>query len=190
MSKRRLAMALLLLCVLFSLLCDEIDALLPASNEDADDAKRYSPEEYELLSAVSVEDVFVGVPRGNAMIRFCWNSPCIQMESYHCCHHPTPPQCQVVASGDPFRPEWATFRHNMGNPHLLFLSAAQSPLSTYARSCNAMIRFCWTSTCIQQDSSHCCHDPIPLQCQVVASGDPFRLELDAVRHNMDSPFLC
>lgn len=56
---------------LFSLLCDEIDALLPASNEDADDAKRYSPEEYELLSAVSVEDVFVDVPRGSAMIRFC-----------------------------------------------------------------------------------------------------------------------
>lgn len=56
---------------LFSMLCDEIDALLPASIEKADDTEQYSPEEYELLSAVSVEDVFVGAPRGSAMIRFC-----------------------------------------------------------------------------------------------------------------------
>lgn len=56
---------------LFSLLCDEIDALLPASDEEADDAEHYSPEEYDLLSAVPVEDVFASVPRGNAMIRFC-----------------------------------------------------------------------------------------------------------------------
>lgn len=56
---------------LFSSLCDEIDALLPASDEEAGNAGRYSPEEYELLAAVSVEDVFAGIPRGNAMIRFC-----------------------------------------------------------------------------------------------------------------------
>lgn len=56
---------------LFSLLCDEIDALITNPDEGADNTEQYSPEEYELLSAVSVEDVFVGVPRGNAMIRFC-----------------------------------------------------------------------------------------------------------------------
>ena len=56
---------------LFSSLCDEIGAFLPASDEKAEDEKRYSPEEYELLAAVSIEEVFADVPRGKAMICFC-----------------------------------------------------------------------------------------------------------------------
>ena len=56
---------------LFSLLCDEIDVLIIDSNEAADSCSQYTYEESKRLSAVTVEDVFAGVPRGRAMISFC-----------------------------------------------------------------------------------------------------------------------
>ena len=55
---------------IFSLLCDEIDSLLPIPEENAG-VKQFSPEECERLSSVSVRDVFGGIPRGGAMIRVC-----------------------------------------------------------------------------------------------------------------------
>ena len=55
----------------FSMLCGEIDILFSDPNEEVYSATFYSPEECERLSAVLVEDVFAGVPRGSAMIRFC-----------------------------------------------------------------------------------------------------------------------
>ena len=52
---------------LFAVLCDEIDSLI--SEPDETKEVGYSQDEIERLTAVTIQDIFTGVPRGGAMIR-------------------------------------------------------------------------------------------------------------------------
>ena len=56
---------------LLTMLCDEIGAFLEIPDAEHSENNDYSPEERERLASVSVEDIYAGVPRGKALIRYC-----------------------------------------------------------------------------------------------------------------------